>query len=56
MLTAAALSGGFGNAVIGYGYTMTGTSLATCTLTTVTAAGATTISVWNTAKTGFSGA
>jgi len=54
MLTTPALTGGFGNSMNAYGYTMTGTSLAACTLSTVTAAGAT--SVWNAAKTAFTGA
>jgi len=55
MLTTAAVTSGFGNAVNGYGYTMTGASLAACTTSTPTT-GAASGTLTNVAKTTFTGA
>lgn len=56
-LTTAGLSAGFGNAVVGYGYAMTGTTDAACALATgVTLATTSSMYVKGTSTNTFTGA
>jgi len=54
-MTTSLITSGYGNAMNAYGYTMTGTSLATCTATAATT-GPASGTLTNVAKTSFTGA